>query len=175
MLGIIFMQQSKLEDAAVALRKAIDVKPDYPEANFALGTVMQQQGNFAGAIAALRQALVYAPKAPEIHNALGNALRQTGEIESARVEFQEAARLNKIKSNQQAAMFATNTGLAKLKEGKLDDAIDSFQRAVELDPTNAQAYYNLAKALQKKGQREAARTAEQKARELDPRIKPLPN
>ena len=71
-------------------------------------------------------------------------------------------------------LFATNTGLAKLKEGNLDDAIETFQRAVQLDPTNAQAYYNLAKALQKKGQREAARTAERKARELDSRIKPLP-
>jgi Flp pilus assembly protein TadD len=170
----LLLQQSKLEDAAAALKEAIDVKPDYAEAQFALGTVMQQQGNFAGAVAALRQALLHAPTAPEIHNALGNALRQTGDIESARAEFQEAARLNKIKSNQQAAMFATNTGLAKLKEGKLDEAIETFQRAVQLDPTNAQAYYNLAKAFQKKGQMAAARTAEQKARELDPRIKPLP-
>jgi Flp pilus assembly protein TadD len=135
---------------------------------------MQQQSNFTGAIAALRQALVYAPSAPEIHNALGTALRQTGDVDSARVEFQEAARLNKIKSNQQAAMFATNTGLAKLKEGKLDEAIETFQRAVQLDPTNAEAYYNLAKAFQKKGQTAAARAAEQKARELNPRIKPLP-
>jgi Flp pilus assembly protein TadD len=135
---------------------------------------MQQQGNFAGAVVALRQALLYAPNAPEIHNALGSALRQTGDTESARVEFQEAARLNKLKSDQQAAMFATNTGLAKLKEGKLDEAIETFQRAVQLDPTNAQAFYNLARALQKKGQREAARSAEQKARELDPRLKPLP-
>jgi Flp pilus assembly protein TadD len=71
-------------------------------------------------------------------------------------------------------MFATNTGLAKLKEGKVDEAIETFQRAVQLDPTNAQAFYNLARALQKKGQREEARTAERKARELDPRLKPLP-
>jgi Flp pilus assembly protein TadD len=161
------MQQSKLDDAAAALKRAIDVKPDYAEAHFALGTVMQQQGNFAGAVAALRQALVHAPNAPEIHNALGNALRQTGDIEAARVEFQEAARLNKIKSNQQAAMFATNTGIAKLKAGNVDEAIETLQRAVQLDPTNSQAYYNLAKALQKKGQTAAARTAEQKARELE--------
>ena len=62
--------------------------------------------------------------------------------------------------------------LSKLKEGNVDEAIENLQRAVQLDPTNAQAYYNLAKALQKKGQTAAARTAEQKARQLDPRIKP---
>jgi hypothetical protein len=32
----------------------------------------------------------------------------------------------------------------------------------------------MAKALQKKGLREPARSAEQKARRLDPRLKPLP-
>jgi Flp pilus assembly protein TadD len=78
-----------------------------------------------------------------------------------------------LKSNKQAAVFAANLGLARLKEGNVDAAIERFHAAVELDPTNAQAYYNLAEALQKKGQREAARTAYQKAKELDPRVKPL--
>jgi Flp pilus assembly protein TadD len=173
-LAAILLQQSKLEEAAASLRKAIEIRPDYPEAHYALGSVLQQQGNFAGAVTALRQALVYAPNAAEIRNALGTALRQTGDIESARVEFQEAARLNKIKSNQQAAIFATNTGLAKLKEGNLDAAIERFQSAVKLDPTNAQAYYSLAKAFEQKGQVEAARAAEQKAKQLDPKIKSVP-
>ncbi len=74
----------------------------------------------------------------------------------------------------QAGAFAANTGLALLKEGKIDAAIERLEAAVGLDPTNAQAYYNLANALQKKGQREAARAAYQKAKELDPRVRPLP-
>nr|MBA3514588.1 tetratricopeptide repeat protein [Pyrinomonadaceae bacterium] len=97
-----------------------------------------------------------------------------GDVKAASEEFQEAARLNKLKSNRQAAVFAANTGLARLKEGNFDEAIERFQAAVELDPTNAHAYYNLANALQKKGQQEAARAAYQKAKELDPRVKPLP-
>ena len=70
-------------------------------------------------------------------------------------------------------MFAANTGIARLKEGNLDAAIERFQAAIQLDPTSAQAYYNLAQALQRKGQQDAARNAYQKARELDPRLKPL--
>ena len=88
------------------------------------------------------------------------------------LEFQEAARLNKLKSNMQAGAFAANTGLALLKEGKVDAAIERLEAAVGLDPANAQAYYNLATALQRKGQREAARSAYQKAKELNPRVKP---
>ena len=73
----------------------------------------------------------------------------------------------------QAGAFAANTGLALLKEGKVDAAIERFEAAVGLDQANAKAYYNLANALQRRGQREAARSAYQKAKELDPRIKPL--
>ena len=174
MLGVIFSQQSKPNDAVPALKAAIDAKPDYAEAHYALGTVLQQQGNLDAAIESYRQALKYVPNAPEIHNSLGTALTRKGDKDAAQVEFQEAARLNKIKSNMQAAVFATNTGIALLKEGKVDAAIERFEAAIKLDPTNAQAYYNLARALQIRGERTAAQTAYQKAKELDPRVKPLP-
>jgi len=150
------------------------VKKDYAEAHYALGTVLQQRGDLVGAIAVFREALKLAPNAAEIHNTLGNALRQKGDIAAARVEFQEAARLNKLKSNQQAAIFAMNTGLAHLKQGKLDAAVERLQAAVALDPTNPTAFYHLAEALQQAGQSEAALAAYQKAKELNPRVKPLP-
>jgi superkiller protein 3 len=168
------LQQSNLADAATAFRAAISLKNDYAEAHYALGTVLQQQRNLDDAISAFRDALKFAPKAAEIHNTLGNALRQKGDIEAARAEFQEAARLNQVRTNQQAATFATNTGLANLKDGKFDAALERLRAAVELDPTNAQAYYYLAQALQQTGQSQAALAAYQKAKELNPRVKPLP-
>jgi Flp pilus assembly protein TadD len=149
------------------------VKPDYAEARYALGTVLQQQGDLAGAIDAFRGALKHAPNAPEIHNTLGTALRQKGDMEAARVEFQEAARLNKKKSDMQAAMFAINTGLARLKEGNLDAAVERFRAAVGLAPDDAMAHYHLARALLRKGQRKAAEAEYLKAKQLDPRLKPL--
>jgi Tfp pilus assembly protein PilF len=157
-----------------ALKAAIEAKPDYAEAHYTLGTVLQQQGNLEGAIESFRQALKYAPHAPEIHNSLGTALSRKGDKDAAQVAFQEAARLNKIKSNMQAGVFATNTGIALLKEGKVDAALERFEAALKLDPTNAKAYYNLANALQIKGEGAAAQAAYQKAKELDPRVKPLP-
>ncbi|HEX8184629.1 MAG TPA: tetratricopeptide repeat protein, partial [Blastocatellia bacterium] len=126
-----------------------------------------------GAIAAFREALKVAPNAPEIHNTLGTALRQKGDMEAARVEFQEAARLNKKKSDMQAAMFALNSGIARLAEGDVDAAIERFEAAIKLSPDDAKAHYNLARALLRKGRKEAAQTEYQKARQLDPRVKPL--
>ena len=124
-------------------------------------------------MAALREALKHAPNAPEIHNTLGGALRQKGDIEAARIEFKEAARLNKKASDMQAAMFAINTGLARLKEGNIDAAIERFEAAIKLNPEDAQAHYNLAKALWLKGRHDAAQAAYQKAKQLNPRLGPL--
>jgi Tfp pilus assembly protein PilF len=173
-LGVIRLQQSKLAEAAIAFRSAVAAKQDYAEAHYALGTVLQQQGDTAGAIAAFREALRYAPDAPEIHNTLGTALRQKGDAQAARLEFLEAARLNKLKSDRQAAIFALNTGIARLKEGDVDAAVERLEAAVKLDPKNAQAFYHLAGAYQQKGQKAAALVAYRKAKELDPRVKPLP-
>src|SRR5262249_20166145 len=156
-----------------AFRMAVKARPDYAEALYALGTVVQQQGKLDEAISAFRAAMRIAPNAPEIHNTLGTALRQKGDIESARAQFAEGARLKKRKADLQAATFAINTGLARLKAGDVDPAIERFEAAVKLVPDDATAHYHLARALLKKGRREAAQVEYQKARELNPKVKPL--
>jgi Flp pilus assembly protein TadD len=73
----------------------------------------------------------------------------------------------------QAAVFAVNTGVARLQAGDVDGAIESFESAVTLDAGNAQAHYQLAKALLAKGRPDAAKAEYDTARQLDPRVKPL--
>ena len=73
----------------------------------------------------------------------------------------------------QAAVFATNSGVSKLQAGDVDGAIESLQSAISADPSNAQAHYQLARALLAKGQSGAARAEYEKAKALDPRVKPL--
>ena len=134
-----------------ALRAAIEAKPDYAEAHYALGTVLQQQGNLDGAIAAFQRALKYAPNAPEIHNTLGTALSRKGDKDAARVEFQEAARLNKLKSNVQAGIFAANSGIALLKEGKVDAAIERLRSCCWPRPNQCASLLQSGKRATEKG------------------------
>lgn len=69
-------------------------------------------------------------------------------------------------------------------EGKLEDAIAHYRKAVELNPDSPLAYHNLGKALQQNGQLEAAIASQQQAILLQPnftlayfplRYAPLPN
>jgi Flp pilus assembly protein TadD len=54
--------------------------------------------------------------------------------------------------------------------GETESAIGQFHAAIDLKPDEARAYYNLALALEKKGDQRAAREAFQRAAELDPRL-----
>lgn len=59
-------------------------------------------------------------------------------------------------------------GMAQASLGDLADAVDSLDRAVRLEPNVAQNHFNLAVALQAKGDAERARAEAERALELDP-------
>ena len=59
-------------------------------------------------------------------------------------------------------------GIALRKQGKLEEAITAYKKAIELDPNDAAAYGNLGIALRKQGKLEEAITAYKQAIELNP-------
>ena len=89
-----------------------------------------------------------------------------------KVPFAEAERLNKRKADEQAAIFAVNAGLQKLKRNDLAGAISKFREAVRLAPESPQAHYQLALALRSSGEKEDAQLHFQEARRLAPYLKP---
>ena len=54
--------------------------------------------------------------------------------------------------------------------GRLDEAIDSYQQAVRLDPTYAVAHCNLGHALYEKGRLDEAINSVQQALNIDPQL-----
>lgn len=59
-------------------------------------------------------------------------------------------------------------GKEALLSGELDEALAAFRDALDMDPENPIVHLNLGVAYKLKGQREVARLALQKAKELDP-------
>ena len=66
------------------------------------------------------------------------------------------------------AIKRNNFGAELLKQGRLEEAIAEFQRAVELDPAYAAAHLNLAYAYERSGRVEEAIAGYRKALALDP-------
>jgi Flp pilus assembly protein TadD len=61
-----------------------------------------------------------------------------------------------------------NLGIALFKEGKIDDAINQYREALQLEPENSEARYNLGAALAAEGRTDDAIRNFQKAIQLNP-------
>lgn len=82
--------------------------------------------------------------------AQAKAARQAGRLDEA------ATLLDRLLAQQPHVAPAWNLlGLVKLESGSAADAAQSFQRAVEVDPSPPFAWFNLAKALRALGQHDA--------------------
>jgi len=77
-----------------------------------------------------------------------------------------------VKADSQASIFAVNAGAEHLRRNDLAAAIEKFREAVRLDPHNAQAHYQLAIALRRRGALAEARKEFDEARRLAPYLRP---
>jgi predicted O-linked N-acetylglucosamine transferase (SPINDLY family) len=62
----------------------------------------------------------------------------------------------------------TYTGITFYQQGRLDEAIEYFRKAIQLDPNSPEAYHYLGIALQSKKHLNEAATCYQKSLQLDP-------
>jgi superkiller protein 3 len=89
------------------------------------------------------------------------------------LEHPAAARGQQQPSSTAATQHAAtpshyNLGVALKAKGQLEEAIEAYRKAIQLDPNYANAYSNLGSALYDKGQLEEAIEAYRKAIQLDP-------
>ncbi len=78
-----------------------------------------------------------------------------------------------IQAKSQEEQEWTDKGNAAVREGDYEGAVNAFERAVEVDPNDARARYNLALALQYRGRdgdSELAIAGYRRAIDLDPEL-----
>ena len=74
-----------------------------------------------------------------------------------------------LAGDRKAAKAQVDFGIRVAQQGLWREATYRWERAVELDPTYAAAFNNLAVAYEQAGQLDKAKSAYQKAAELDPK------
>jgi tetratricopeptide (TPR) repeat protein len=171
-LGVVLWQTGRADEAVASFREALSRRPDDANAHFMLGTVLKHKADVEGALAAFREAIRQRPDLAEAHLNLGQLLQQSGDAAGAALALAEADRLNKKKADAQAATFALDAGLTKLKKRDTAGALESFREAIRLSPEHAKAHYQLALALQSQGAVEEARHHFTEARRLAPYLTP---
>jgi tetratricopeptide (TPR) repeat protein len=171
-LGIIRWHEGDLDRAADALRRAVRARADYQEAWFALGSVLKARGDLKEAVSALKRAIALRPDLSPPHYTLAQTLQAAHDESGARKEFTEAERLRRAAQQAQEAGVWTAVGTQKLDSGDADGALECFRRAVAALDTFAPAHYQMGRAFERLGQRDAARAAFARAQQLNPALVP---
>ena len=155
--------QGRFKEVIELLRKALELKPNYPEAHNNLGNALKEQGNLDAAIASYKSALQLKPNYPSAHNNLGNALKQQGNLDAAIASYNSALQFN---PNYPDAHY--NLGNALNQQGDLDAAIASYNSALQLQPNKPEVHNNLGNALKEQGNLDAAIASYNSALQLNP-------
>ena len=142
---------------------------------YARAVELDSQGDYAAALALLWEAAGLAPRDPDIQNALGQALERIGALDAAvsayRAALHENPQFTKASNNLILALVKVGNGKEAVERARgrvaaspndpgahftlglaqseqdIGEAIESFRRALALDPGYALARYNLALAL----------------------------
>ena len=138
-LAAICLMQSRHDKSIPLLRKALQLKPNYPEAHNNLGNALKQQGDLTAAINSYNSALQLKPNYPEAHNNLGNALQRQGDLDAAIGSYKSALQL---KPDYPEAHY--NMGNTLQEQGDLTAAIASYNSALKLKPNHPDTHKNLS-------------------------------
>lgn len=152
---------NQLNDKAVGLlERLLKVAPKDAAARAQLGAVYAALGRIEAAETALKSALEHDPENGSAMIGLANVYLKTGRTRPATDLLEQA--IVSVKSFEPAFLL----GSAYSSEGRYEDAVRAFRRAIELDSSQAEVYYQMATALGKLHRTEERTQALQRFREL---------
>lgn len=163
LMGASAAQIGQEDQAILAFKRVLAVKPDSADAYYNMGKVLKQQGKLKQAILAYNNALAIKPDYADAFYNMGNALKEQGELEEAILAYNNALI---IKPDYADACH--NLGTVLKDQGKLKEAILAYNSALAIKPNYATAYLNIGNALKELGKLEGALASYNKALSLKP-------
>ncbi len=193
MLADVYLKQERFSDARQEYKKAIQIEPKNPEFYVNYGYSLEKSGDLSSAKKAYLQSLAILPNQSMVYVNLGNIAQQQYEFVQAasfykkalqlKPDFQEAslglaAAFDKMGDHQAAQALYGNSnsasydaslrlGMSLLEQGNYPNAISSLEKAIQLEPTKAEAYYQLGRVYLSKHQMSKAADYWKKALSFD--------
>jgi len=196
-LGVIDFE-TDLKTSEKEFLRALELRPDSPNALNGLGCVYLEQGRFAESETAFQRAIVIKPTWTDPHYNYGRLLKKMERDDEALAEFEEAVEVAPVNAaarlylaqeldergrDQEAeAQYRESIQLSPsasltaqrnlvnllLKSGKDDEAIGMLQKMLAQYPFDSGMHLKLARRYEKQGQSEQARHEYQATLATDP-------
>ena len=196
-----YLASERDEEAQAAARRLIDLNPDRPDPQRGLAGILRKNGHTTEAERYYRKALALDPQFDPARRDLISMLVGLDRLDDAidlyregidlapdemhwRIELARLFLDHGRPAEAKIALLAPDAdepgaarehslyGLAELQLGNLESGVASLRRAVELDPTLADAHYNLGMALLGRREMSPAIQHLQTTIELNPSLQP---
>jgi len=129
--------QGRTGEAIECYNSVLALAPGDAGAYYALALIEANRGEFERAVGLYRKGLEFHPEDGDLHGGLGSLLLQMGRVDEAIVELETAV---KLKADSAICVI---WGLAVSAKGDSAGAIKHFNKAIRINPNNAEAHYNL--------------------------------
>jgi len=164
-LAVVAQQSRDFAQAARAVQKSLDLRPNEPACLLLAGNIHQDLGDLEAAAGHLEKAVRVAPGFAQAWNNLGIVRRERGFMDDAEAAFRAA-----VQAKPDYARAWNNLGSTLLHLERPAPAQECFATALALDPKYAHAHLNLGLYQLAVGRQAEAEASLLRAIELEPRL-----
>jgi tetratricopeptide (TPR) repeat protein len=162
-LGVAYTSAGKSAQAAAAFQKATELQPESSDAHLNFGMALILQFDRKDGLHELKEAVRLNPQSAAAHSSLGHFYFEEGSYDDAQWEFGIATRLQP--TLEDAYYF---WALVERQTDNYGKAVELLQKAVTLNPNNANTQFLLGQCFEKQGRTEEAVKHWKEALRIDP-------
>jgi tetratricopeptide (TPR) repeat protein len=160
-LGVALLEQFKYQEAADTFRRALRIDPKLAIARINLSIALYNVPDLEGSQRESKIAIDLAPTAPQPRYISGLVARAQNRMDDAVAAFQRV-----LQMDPKDVGANVNLGQLYMQQRKFAEAVTALRVALESEPYNTTALYNLATALLRAGQRDEGQRMMQRFQEL---------
>ena len=134
------MQKGKLEEAILHFRKAVNIKPTYPDAQKNQKLAESIYGKIRKAVAGMRDSMNFDHQDPEIDLKMLELLEKKKKLDQAVTQFSKALSLQPGFTSLDRNDIEIVIDIKK----KYEEKLTLFHKIIERWPDKAEAYYHIA-------------------------------
>ncbi|HEY6247990.1 MAG TPA: tetratricopeptide repeat protein [Pyrinomonadaceae bacterium] len=141
-LGFANFKLDKNEDAERALKKAIELDPNFAPAFAYLGLIRAKTGAYGEAIPQYEKAIHADPQLAVVHHLIADAmLRQNADAQIIEKHLRQSVELDPTFTPSRLSL-----GKLFMRSQRWADAVSEFEQVVKLEPSEPETYYQLGLA-----------------------------
>jgi tetratricopeptide (TPR) repeat protein len=141
-LGLVYLKQGRLAEATARFKRVSELAPEHSGAHNNLAYIYATQGKYDLMEAEAKQAIYYNPQASPARYNLASLYLNTGRIEEAEAQYRAITET----APRDASQAYNQLGVIHAQKNELRQAIESWQKALDVDPNNEDARMNIQRA-----------------------------